>query len=51
MLILKYVGDSIKKFSYRLLGLCACLLLGILTNCVEESLIRPDYEETVGEKE
>lgn len=51
MITLKYSGDTIKKFSYRLLGLCACLLLGILTNCVEESLIRPDYEETVGEKE
>lgn len=51
MIALKYLGYSINKFSYRLLGLCACLLLGILTNCVEERLIRPDYEETVGEKE
>lgn len=51
MIKFTYVGGSIKKYSYWLLGLCACLLVVSMANDAEECLTRPDYEDIVGKKE
>lgn len=51
MVKFKYEGGTIKKYSYWLLGLCVCLMLGGLTYQVEESLNYPDYQDIVGEEE